>query len=383
MSHPTVGRAQDEGRDRALVEKRVLLLRYHSLGDVILTTGVARAVAAAAGASGERCRLEVATEPRFRPVFDGLEWIDRVWNRSQVERAVRGLAEVDGGEVPGPVPFYDQVIDLQGTPGSRRLSRRLGPSTHLRSRALQRRWLVFWGDRFPRPRIPHVLERYAEVAGLVEDPGRPSLRPEVRVTSEEARECDRMIPAALAQPPGSAVVCVAGASRRSKEYPRLQLERVAALLERAGRTVWWVEAPDAVALPAERAAAAEGAAPGPTRLVARLPLGPLKALLSRAALVIASDSGPMHLASAAGTPVLALFGSSAPAFGFTPSGARDRVLAVEELACRPCGVHGRDRCWLGHWRCLRDLRPARVAEEALEMLRVRESGSDGDEAGGA
>jgi heptosyltransferase-2 len=76
----------------------------------------------------------------------------------------------------------------------------------------------------------------------------------------------------------------------------------------------------------------------------------------------------MHLAAALGTPVLGLFGSTVRAFGFAPPGSSSRVLEVDGLPCRPCGVHGRDACWLGHWRCVRDLAPERVVAEVRRLL---------------
>ena len=63
-------------------------------------------------------------------------------------------------------------------------------------------------------------------------------------------------------------------------------------------------------------------------------VGLLPALLSQAALLITNDSGPMHIAAAVATPVVALFGpTSATRTG--PYGLGHRVLAIE-LSCRPC-----------------------------------------------
>lgn len=79
------------------------------------------------------------------------------------------------------------------------------------------------------------------------------------------------------------------------------------------------------------------------------------AVLERAAALVTNDSAPMHLGVAAGIPVVALYCSTVPEFGFAPRGERDAVLQVGGLPCRPCGVHGRRRCPAGHFRCGRDL----------------------------
>jgi heptosyltransferase-2 len=97
-----------------------------------------------------------------------------------------------------------------------------------------------------------------------------------------------------------------------------------------------------------------------------LPIDALAAALARMRLLVACDSGPVHLASAVGTPALALFGPTSTArWGPPPPG---RALAIG-LACAPCSNHGGDYCPEGHHRCLADLAPAAVLAAAREMLR--------------
>lgn len=79
------------------------------------------------------------------------------------------------------------------------------------------------------------------------------------------------------------------------------------------------------------------------------------ALLQRAGCLVTNDSAPLHLATAVGTPVVALFGPTVPEFGFGPRRTGDLVLGHAELPCRPCSAHGPQTCPLGHHRCLREL----------------------------
>ena len=90
-------------------------------------------------------------------------------------------------------------------------------------------------------------------------------------------------------------------------------------------------------------------------------------LMSRATAAVVNDSLPQHLASAAGTPTVAVFGPTVPEFGFGPLAPRRRVLGHEGLACRPCDRHGPRRCPLGHWRCMREIDAATVADAALAV----------------
>jgi heptosyltransferase-2 len=75
----------------------------------------------------------------------------------------------------------------------------------------------------------------------------------------------------------------------------------------------------------------------------------------------------MHLAEAVGTPVVSLFGSTVPELGFKPWKSQSRTLGVD-LPCRPCHVHGRKACPLGHFNCMRDIEADEVTRICGEML---------------
>ncbi len=80
-------------------------------------------------------------------------------------------------------------------------------------------------------------------------------------------------------------------------------------------------------------------------------------LIRRCWVLVTNDSAPMHLATAVGTRVVALFGPTVPRFGFGPLGARDIVLGLENLRCRPCSIHGGNKCPIGTFECMIGLRP--------------------------
>jgi heptosyltransferase-2 len=92
------------------------------------------------------------------------------------------------------------------------------------------------------------------------------------------------------------------------------------------------------------------------------------ALIRRAAVLITNDSAPLHLATAVGTPVVAVFGPTVPEFGFGPRRTGDIVLGHDELPCRPCSKHGPATCPLGHHRCMRDLSARDVAAALARII---------------
>jgi heptosyltransferase-2 len=77
-------------------------------------------------------------------------------------------------------------------------------------------------------------------------------------------------------------------------------------------------------------------------------------LLGRCDLFIGNDSGLAHLASGRGCRVVVLYGSTTTALGFEPWGPHS-VVEVAGLSCRPCDLHGKNACPLGHFKCMRDM----------------------------
>ncbi len=85
------------------------------------------------------------------------------------------------------------------------------------------------------------------------------------------------------------------------------------------------------------------------------------ALIKGAQLNYVNDSAPMHLASATGAPVAAIYCSTIPAFGYGPlSDTQFIVETLELLPCKPCGLHGKKACPLGHFKCGHNITTAQL-----------------------
>jgi heptosyltransferase I len=122
-----------------------------------------------------------------------------------------------------------------------------------------------------------------------------------------------------------------------------------------------------VGVPGERAVGAHIAriAPGVVDLTGETSLSELAALISRAAICIAHDSGPLHLAVALGRPAVALFGPSDPVWAGPYH--RENAVVRAGLPCSPCYLRRLARCTHAH-ACMEDLPAQAVIERAEGVL---------------
>ena len=199
---------------------------------------------------------------------------------------------------------------------TRRVPHHIGDGTHEVTRNLR-----LLTDAVPTPLVPPRLY--------------PSAADEVAVTAFAA---------------AGPYICVAPTSVWfTKQYPEAKwLELLAALPQNLH--VYLLGGPPDVAA-CERLAVASGRAKV-TSIAGKIGLLASAALMRGAVMNYVNDSAPMHLCSAVGAPVTAVFCSTVPAFGFGPLAPVSYVVETKEaLDCRPCGLHGHGACPLGHFRC--------------------------------
>lgn len=85
-------------------------------------------------------------------------------------------------------------------------------------------------------------------------------------------------------------------------------------------------------------------------------------LIRRCKVLLTNDSAPLHIANSVGTKVISLFGATVPQFGFFPYGKDDVILETEGLKCRPCSIHGGDKCPIGTFVCMHNIKEQMVYE---------------------
>ena len=96
----------------------------------------------------------------------------------------------------------------------------------------------------------------------------------------------------------------------------------------------------------------------------------LAEILKRTDVLVTNDSSPIHIGSAFEKPfIAAIFGPTVKEFGFTTSNKKNTVIEIEGLECRPCGMHGHDKCPLGHFKCMREILPEKVFDIVVNNLK--------------
>ena len=146
-------------------------------------------------------------------------------------------------------------------------------------------------------------------------------------------------------------LCPGAEYGEAKRWPAAHFAAVARERLQAGHAVWILGSARDAATTAEITAGA----PGAVDLAGRTSLLDAIDLLSLADAVVTNDSGLMHIACALDRRVIAVFGSTSPAFT-SPLGRRATVIE-DQLDCRPCFQR---QCPLKHLNCLRNIAPERV-----------------------
>jgi heptosyltransferase II len=77
-------------------------------------------------------------------------------------------------------------------------------------------------------------------------------------------------------------------------------------------------------------------------------------LISKSELLISNDSSPIHFASAFNTPTLMIYGATVPTFGYSTLVDKQFISEVQNLPCRPCGIHGGKFCPEVHFQCMKN-----------------------------
>jgi lipopolysaccharide heptosyltransferase II len=341
----------------------VLAVRLDAVGDVLMTTPALRALKAQR--ADRRLTLVTSTAgaaiARLVPEVDDVVTYDAPWMKATAARdadADRALLErlrAGGFDAAAIFTVYSQsplpaalACHLAGIP--LRLAHCRENPYHL---------LTDWvPEPEPAQGVRHEVERQLALVATV-GASTPAPGLSLRVPAAAARSAEARLVALGLDGTRPWVALHPGASAPSRRYPPEAFARVARLLHDDGLEICFVGA-----------AAEQGLVDGiraamgrPSRsLAGETSLAELAAVLARAPLLVANNSGPVHLAAAVGTPVVDLYALTNPQH--TPWRVPHRVLSAD-VPCRWCY---KSVCPEGHHACLRGVAPERVRDAVRELL---------------
>ena len=348
--------------------ERWLVFRLGAMGDVLLLTGVLEHWGRERG-----LRFTVVTRDSWAQVFTGHPAVDRVIGLNADEltfgaffRFSRELA----GEMSRKHPGMG-LLDLHGVTRSRIL-RMLwkGPVRRYPKYSLERRLHLLFRPQGLRARLErwNTPQRYAMALDTT-PPGPVELMPRMWFQDRELNEAEQRLRAVgLDKRPRIALHPFA--THPAKAWPGERWLELVRALDSSGLG-WYFMGRGELPRILRQVADDSGAS-----FVNQGSVRESAALLACSELLVTGDSGPMHLAGGAGTPVVALFGPTTRAWGFMPpeleQGGRARVLQ-KELDCRPCSLHGKGKCPRNH-ECLTSLGAEDVLNGIREVLHAQRSG---------
>ncbi|MDO9391627.1 MAG: glycosyltransferase family 9 protein [bacterium] len=318
---------------------KYLLIRLGAIGDIVLATAAIETISQAEPGS----QIDLVCKARFAGLLKGHPKLANIHGFDETGRhqGLRGLLlfihELSANK-------YNFIIDLQNNPRSRMITLCLnaGKKIHWPKDTWRRRMLV-WGQGSGKT-YKTVIQRYlaaVEKAGVKQPEAKPKLYPAADPS--------------IKLPQGGFIAIAPGAHWPTKRWPGYSelISKMGSgtLRQSSGQEYKIVIVGDkndrAVV---EEIIKASGA--NATNLCGLLDLAQLTYVLSKATLLVTNDTGAMHIAEAAGTLVIAIFGPTVRQFGFAPWRPESRVIETE-LDCRPCALHGSKKCPKGHFNCMK------------------------------
>ncbi len=338
---------------QVIVSQNVLAVRFGSLGDVLLTTPLLRAIRQ----QRPQMRVTVLTGRRYAPLLSDNPHIDEVIGVGRGDSLL-------GTGIRLRAARYSHLLDLENSPRSR-LLRLLVPG---RWRAAPQyrlaRALLIRTKQSHYPESSTVADRYFDAAkdlGVFPDGG-----PAEFFLNPQAEEwADAWLAKVHVGDQQPFVAFAPSAGQATKRWPAAYWVRLVRRVIGTGAGAVFLGGPPDAAIIADLAARCGAEAVNSAGVLSLQGTG---AVLKRAAALVTGQTGAMYMAAALGTPLVALFGPTVRAFGYYPYHAPRAIVLERNLPCRPCSFSGGEECPLTHHLCLQEIQPDAVYSALCRAL---------------
>lgn len=345
-------------QDKRLI--RVLLIRFSSLGDVVLVSAVIEAL------RQHRPDAEVflLTKAEYTSLYERDPRVAGVipLNEGAGVRDLISLARTLKAMA------FDVVIDLHANLRSHLLTDLLGKMDTIRYR--KRHWTrwAMMHTRWLQTSVPHTVDAYLDALAPLGI--RTQCKPLLYINPAATPAVDAFLDEQMIGPEDTLIGIQPGSKWPLKRWTIDGFATVAGtLMQKPGvKVVFLGDAADQAFV----AQICSRLNHQPIIGTGRFDLKELVGIISRCALFLTNDSGPMHIASALGVSTVALFGPTHPMLGFAPRGKYDRVITVN-APCSPCSLHGGKSCRQGRRKCMEDISPEQVLETLEDLMKAEQS----------
>lgn len=328
-----------------------MIIRFSSIGDIVLTTPVVRGLKQQLGAE-----IHFLTKQQYASILKPNPYIDRVL--IMTKKGTDLLEQLKSED-------YDHVIDLHHNLRSLRIKRSLGKPAKSFNKLNVEKWLL---TNLKINRLPsiHIVDRYLETVAplgvqndgegldfFFADPDRAPMNTQGESPS-------------LIQLESPYIAFAIGAAHATKRLPQEKILEICQSLDYPIHLLGGPEEnPIGAAVAKECAQVFNHCGQCSLEDSAKITLG--------AALVISHDTGMMHIAAALRRPIISIWGNTVPDFGmwaYYPKGmAMAPRFEVKELSCRPCSKIGYAKCPKGHFRCMKQQDTKLIVETARKILK--------------
>ena len=340
--------------------KKILVIQTAFLGDVVLTTPLLGAIKD----GFPKARLSVLVIPRTKEILAGHPDVDEVlvYDKKGDQRGLRGLLRTakrlercgfDLCFLPHR-SFRSAILATLG-----RIPRRIGFGRSAGS--------LLYTDRVVRDQARHEVDRILSLlAPLDIEPASATRHPRVAVDPAAQDAVDRILKTEGIKPGDCLIGMAPGSVWATKRWLPEGFAAVAdALMDTYHSRILLIGSKE------DEAVIKEMIARSRQKLVnlAGQPITELVATLSRCRLLITNDNGAMHIGTALGVPIVAIFGSTSPGGGYGPY-TKTAEIVEHTLPCRPCGKHGHAKCPLGHFNCMKQITSGEVMAGVEKMMKT-------------
>jgi ADP-heptose:LPS heptosyltransferase len=314
--------------------KKILVIRFSSIGDIVLTTPVIRCL-------HEQIDAEVhfLTKDSFRTIVDPNPFIKKVYSiKKELSEVIDELKKED----------YDYVIDLHKNLRSLQVKRALKAKSHSFYKLNFEKWLMvnFKMDRLPNI---HIVDRYLQTVaslGVVYD-GKGL---DYFIPAEMKIDATQFLADKLKGKQTKFIAFAIGAAHATK---RLPTEKIIEICQKINLPVVLLGGPGDKETAIEIQKAVGDSV---INTCGELKLHESASLVRQAHKVITHDTGMMHIAAAFDKDIISIWGNTIPEFGmypYYPNGKNKNItIEVNGLSCRPCSKIGYQKCPKGHFKCM-------------------------------